>query len=520
MRIDARSRPERRGAALLLVLIALAVGLLLVATWLDGRRESVPIARRVAAAAVARQAAAGGVDLALATIDAEDDWRAALDEGRFDAAFPLGSAVCGLQIRDADTGERPREETVTLRVTCTAEVDDVRASIERTIDVDRSAPAVDLGFGETAIMVERELRILDEAALLPWTARPGAAEGPLVVGSLDGRADAVMIGGGAVTLDTEVVVVDDRMVPGSSAGRRHLPDPLPGIVAPSVPTPDRDDAITSRMPIDLTAATESDVLAAGVRIPADAILVFDGDRVIRSTDDLELADGASVTVTRGTLVLDAADDLVVRAATISVADGASLVLRAGGRLRLHDAIVVPDAVAPADAAGERVPTEVGGNAIVATLAAGGDAITVEGRSAVVMTIVAPGGVVEVRDDAVLHGRILAADVELGDRAVVYALPDDGRVIGLTTPLGPHRDDEGALVEELTADDRGTASGLLAAAERIGMPIVLLGAVVEPDPESVTRRGEEIREKIRRTLEERRRRRGGPRWAWAHRERDD
>ena len=515
-----RDRSTRRGAALLLVLIALAVGLLLVATWLDGRRESVPVAQRVAANAMARMAAAGGADLAVATIDAETDWRSAMDDGRFDAAFVMATATCSLRIVDAETDAEPSDDTVSLRIVCTADVDDVTVSVERTIDVDASTPTVDLGLGETAIVVEHELRIRDESALLPWTARPGNDEGPLVVGSLDGRADAVFVEDAAVALGTEMLFVDDRSAPGSFAGWRQLPDVLPAIVPPTVPAPDLERATADRSVVELGSVPETDMLSGQVRVPARTTLAFDGDRVIRSLSGIEIADGAMIEVTRGTLVLDAAEDLIIRSATISVADGANLVLRAGREMRLHDATIVPEAVSPADAAGEFPSTSVPRDTLVATLDGSSGSIVVEGRSAVVMSIVAPGGTVMIRDDAVLHGRILAADVELGGHALVYARPDDGQMIGLTSPIGPHREDDGLLIAELASADLGSPSAMLAAADRIGLPVVLLAERVEPDPEIVARRGEEIRERVRRSLDERRRRRNGPRWAWADRERDE
>jgi hypothetical protein len=515
-------RRSRRGAALLLVLIALAVGLLLVATWLDGRQESVPVAQRIAAGAVARQAAATGLDLAAATIDAEDDWRAAYDAGRFNLGFEVGDAACTLRVTDADTEERPTDDTVALNITCTAVVDDVAMSVERTIDVETSESVIDLTFGETAILVEHELRIRDDAALLPWTARPGIVDGPLVVGSFDGRTNAIVIEDAAVTLGTEVLLVDDRSTAGSGAGWRTLPDRLPRIDAPDVPDPDpdSDDAVPSRLPLELVTSPESDVLSERVRIPARAALDFDGDRVIRSLTDLELVDGASLVVTSGTLVLDAARDLVVRGATITVAEGSQLILRAGRELRLHDAVIVPDAVAATDAATEFASTVAPPDAIVATLDGSDASIVVEGRAAVVLSIIAPGGDVAIRDDAVMHGRIVAANVELGGHAIVYARPDNGHVIGLTTPVGPHREDDGRLIAELADLDLGLSSTLVSAADRIGLPVRTLDDVVEPDPEVVARRSEEIRDRIRRMIDERRRRRGGPRWAWGDRDRDE
>ena len=88
-------RSAHRGVALVLVLVALAIGLLLTATWLDGRRESVPVAERVSDATSARHAAASGLDLAIATLDAEDDWRAAVEAGRLDGSFEFEDATLG-----------------------------------------------------------------------------------------------------------------------------------------------------------------------------------------------------------------------------------------------------------------------------------------------------------------------------------------------------------------------------------------------------------------------------------------
>ncbi len=522
--IDAREyqrpRPRRRGAALLLVLIALAVGLLLVATWLDGRQESVPVAERIATSAVARQAAATGVDLAAATIDAEIDWRAAFDAGRFDAPFRVADAVCTLRITDADTDQRPTDETIALRITCTATIDDLVMSAERTIDVESSELVLDLTFGETAILVEHELRIRDDAALLPWTARPGIVGGPLVVGSLDGRADAIVVEGAAIALGTEVLFVDDRSTSGSGAGWRTLPDRLPDVGSPDVPRPDPDDTFSSRLPIQIASTPESDVLSFGVRVLAQGTLDVDGDRVIRSLEDLELVDGASITVTSGTLVLDAARDLVIRGATIIVADGSHLILRAGRELRLHDAVIVPESVAAVDAATEFASTVMSPDAIMATLDGPEASIVAEGRTAVVLSIIAPGGDTVIRGDAVMHGRIVAANVELGDRAIVYARPDDGHLIGLTTPIGPHREDDGRLIAELSDIDVGSSQSLVAAADRIGIPVRTLDVVQEPDPKVIADRSDAIRDRVRSLLDERRRRRGGPRWAWGERERDE
>lgn len=510
-----RRRPlrSRRGAALLLVLVALAVGLLLVATWLDGRRESVPIAQRVASGAVVRLAAASGLDLATATIDAEDDWRTAIDDGRFAEGVDLAGADCMFTVVDADTDARPGHGTVRLRIACTARLDEVSATVERILDVGTAHPVLDLGLSETAIVVDRTLRMNDASALLPWTARPGDAEGPLVVGSLDGRIDAVVVADAAITLDAAVLELAERGPSISDGGLRRLPDRLPAPTAPVVPGPDPERTLPSRAPIDLVTAPEGDIVSARVRVPGGTQLVVDGDRVVRSLGDVVLEHGAEVRVESGTLVLDAVRDLSIRGAEIVVADGARLVLRAGRELRIEDAVIVPDSIDPSSAAGEVPPLDRDvARSLLATLATPGASIEIGGRSAVVLAIVAPEGDVVVEDDAVLHGRILAADVELRHHATVYARPDDGRVIGLTTPVGPHRDDDGRLLDSVASADLATAAGLASVAAETGLEVVLLERIAIPDHDTVERLRDSILDRVRRAIEERRRRRPGPRWA--------
>lgn len=517
--IKARRR-SRRGAALLLVLVALAIGLLLVATWLDGRRESVPVAQRVSASTVARFAAASGVDLAIATLDAEDDWRQAIDDRRFDEPLAIDGAECSFTVVDADTDERPDDDTIRLRITCTAVADEIVSTDMRIVQVAAADPVLDLGLGETAIVVERTLRIEDEAALLPWVARPGDIGGPLVVGSLDGRLDAVVVADDAVALDTEVLEVDDRVGENRSRGVRRLPDPIPGIAAPVVATADPDDTTRDRAPIDLAAAPASDVISARVRIPGSARIVFEEDRVIHALTDIVIDHGAEIRVERGTLVLDAQRDLKLLGGEIVVADGARLLLRAGREMRFADAVVVPEAVDPDAAAGEFPPLDgVGVEAIVATTDEGNAGIEIGGRSALALVIVAPDGSVVVEDDAVLHGRIVAAEVDLRHRATVYARPDDGRVVGLTQPIGPHRDEDGTLLEEIAEADFGTDAGLATVAATTGMKVVSLDGSATPDPETAEQARESFRDRIRRMIEERRQHRsqgrrargGGDRW---------
>ena len=80
---------RRRGAALVLVLVALAIGLMMVATFLDGRRESVPVTERISDAARARRTADSGLELVLSSILVSEEWIDEVGAGILDIPFEI-----------------------------------------------------------------------------------------------------------------------------------------------------------------------------------------------------------------------------------------------------------------------------------------------------------------------------------------------------------------------------------------------------------------------------------------------
>ncbi|MAC75109.1 MAG: hypothetical protein CMJ22_05935, partial [Phycisphaerae bacterium] len=113
-------RRTPRGAALVLVLVALAIGLMMVATFLDGRRESVPVSARISDAAQARRTADSGLELVLSSILASDDWIEDVASGSLDAPFRIADGLCTARVLDATTNLPPTGETLQIRIACTA----------------------------------------------------------------------------------------------------------------------------------------------------------------------------------------------------------------------------------------------------------------------------------------------------------------------------------------------------------------------------------------------------------------
>ena len=473
-RLHRLPRPSPRGAALVLVLVALAIGLMMVATFLDGRRESVPISARISDAAQARRTADSGLELVFSSILASEDWIDEIADGALDAPFEIADGLCTARVVDAVTNLPPTESTLRIQIACTADIDGLTMIAEETFDI---APMIerplDLAFGETALLAESQIRIEQDAALLAWAGSAGGASAPLVVGTLSGDPHDFQVTDTAITGGCEVVMVDARCyeMGENPAGIRLLPDALPPIAAPVVPVASEgwtDEAVV------LDATPVADIDAASIRIRSGTRILIEGDRILHSRGDFRIESGASIEVARGTLVIDGDDRVSIRDAEIAVAPTGRLLIRGGRELRIDDGGIGPTEANDRDAlnADGMLPVDVDPNPVNLT-GGSGSIIMMEGDAMVTAVIIAPDADVRVEDDVLLHGRIIADGIEIGGRAVVYAAPDDGSVVGLTSPQGPHRAESGDLLAAVRTEDRTSSDAVDAIAEAIDVPVVSL-----------------------------------------------
>ena len=464
----------------MLVLIALAIGLLMVATFLDGRQESAPVADRISAASMARRTAESGLDLAVASLLRSDDWRAALTNGAFDGSFEIADGNCKVRMTDANTNQAPNDATLRLLVACTANVDGLAIVAEQTVDVGPAEQPLNLGFGETALIATQRIRVRNDAALLSWAPRALYTEfsAPLVVGTLDGDATGFELGDAAVAAGLEVLMVDSRRFDSEVElpGARLLPGPLPQLDAPRVPSA-TDGRIEAGLELD--SAPRMDIDAASLRIGSNASITINEDRVLHSRGDFQIDPGATIDVARGTLVITGDEHVTIHRASITAAPGARVLIRGGKSLRITDSTLGPEgATVGSLSADGMLPTDTDVTGVLVT----GDqysTIIIDGESMVTGVIVAPEAEVRVMGDALVHGRMVAERIELGDRCIVFAMPDDGRIVGLTSRVGPHRTIEGGLVPAVCRPDRLDPIVVLQIASELGVPAIGLEEVTYP-----------------------------------------
>ncbi|MDP7188419.1 MAG: hypothetical protein QGI74_01025 [Phycisphaerales bacterium] len=113
----------RRGAAMLMVLVAMATAMTLVVGWLASQDNSALVASNATRAASARASAQCGLELAVALLQSEAPWQTAHQDGWILQAYPLGEAVVDLRLIDETTGLPPNETTNLVRIESTARTD-------------------------------------------------------------------------------------------------------------------------------------------------------------------------------------------------------------------------------------------------------------------------------------------------------------------------------------------------------------------------------------------------------------
>jgi len=96
---------------MLLVLISLATATILTMAYLSSRDNSAQIGANVADSTSARWAALSGVELGIAVLETESDWRTAHDNGVLLDDHPVGGGVVDLLVEDIETQAPPTEST-------------------------------------------------------------------------------------------------------------------------------------------------------------------------------------------------------------------------------------------------------------------------------------------------------------------------------------------------------------------------------------------------------------------------
>ncbi len=345
--------PQRRGIAMMLVMVSVAMASILATAYLVSRDNSVAISRNSAASLQARWAALSALETTVALLQTKTDWRLNHVNVMLLDGYQLAGATVTVTALDLEKNSAPDADSEYLRVLAVAEVDlnndgtpDARQSTVFLVYVPVvTEPRVSVGLDEFAVFARNTLTMRNDSTLTRWATSPlNSLGGRINIGTHAQNSGAISILDNSACIDCTVYYPDGASgtlineASGPAVGENSLPfniplpySPGPGVAMPSggmpsfnlngsattVMTSDRfNDIIVSNGSVwtlrgDLTIVAEDDLL-----LTAGSKIVVDGNVKLVVFDDATLTD-ASIELTPGsTLVFYSADDIVLTDAYI------------------------------------------------------------------------------------------------------------------------------------------------------------------------------------------------------------
>jgi len=333
---------RRRGVAMMLVLISLAVATIITSAYVASRDNSALIGQNVVSSAGAREAAISGIELGVAILQTESDWRMSHVDGRLLEAYPLdGGGELDLDLIDTETDMPPTEETRVVEMIATARVNGVAETATARAEIfggGDDSNSIDVDLSEFGVFAGDKLRMEDQTTINRWSSSPLAGLGNAInVGTQATTAGTIELLGDAAAIDTQVFTppgASGSLITNTNGPSMGVTTMLDVIPMPDPPSPDfsapADWGSLPKMTVmggvstvsgssadyqsmqimsggKLTVSGDMDINTNGIEIKWGGRLLIDGNVTIVSYNDVDVLDGGSIEVLPGaslTLFLD------------------------------------------------------------------------------------------------------------------------------------------------------------------------------------------------------------------------
>ena len=169
----------------MLVMIAVLITGGMAVAYFGSRDNSVAISANIEKSSLARVSAETGVDLAIAILETDTDWRTNHVNGVILSDFEFGKSTFTISIEDSETQLPPTEDSLNLNLTVQSQVGGVTQTMLVEATVIPNDEEFDVDFSEFAIFAESSIEVNDLSSINRWTASPAATyDKELKVGTL------------------------------------------------------------------------------------------------------------------------------------------------------------------------------------------------------------------------------------------------------------------------------------------------------------------------------------------------
>ncbi|MEE2912757.1 MAG: hypothetical protein VX436_03025, partial [Planctomycetota bacterium] len=174
--IYSKRATQRRGIALMLVMVAILVTGGMAVAYFGSRDNSIAISVNIESSAQARAVAETGLDLAIAILETDADWRTNHIDGVLLSNFEISGGIITITLMDFETSLPPTETTSNVEITVRATVNELIQTTKGVANVTPNNEEFDVDFSEFAIFSQSKIEIDTLASLLHWSASPLALQ--------------------------------------------------------------------------------------------------------------------------------------------------------------------------------------------------------------------------------------------------------------------------------------------------------------------------------------------------------
>lgn len=441
---------------MLLVIISLMLATILTTAYLASRDNSAAIGENVAAGAAARWAAISGVEMGVAILQTESDWRANHVDGVLLDDYPVGTGTLDLIVTDLETGLPPqaRSDSVELRSIATVNGVEQEATAYAVVYSSEHEGKADVDLSEFAIYGINGIDLSEDATVTRWPTAPLSILGQRVaIGTAATAAGSITMTDDSASIDTTVyhnpgasASLVSLTGTGPSVEIAALGDPVPVPISPAhaVAPPVGIPALPTSQ-VGTTTTIAADDRHPGYVLSAGAELELQGTTTLTLDEDLQLGPGTRVLI-NGDVRVVVFGSLVLNGGALEVTPGSRLSIYVGDQLQMIDAYLGDERALAEPALVDGTENWMRTECVrIYSTPSATTTWSVRGDSVLKGTIYAPHvPLLQLTGVSATYGRALAGEVHVDQNASVFYDPRLDRHAGFTSPVTPVYDGSGNL----------------------------------------------------------------------------
>lgn len=455
---------SRRGIAMLMVMICLAVATVITAAALSTQDSSPIIGDNAAQAAASHWSAQSAADIAVAVIEQKADW--AEDGSTLMENMNIAGGDVKVTVTDLE-GNPTTADAREVLVTATSVVNGIESTIQKVVTIAPKgsiSEAIDPDLGEFGIYVTESLQMEDSATITRWPLSPestGTKGVPVGLGFSSSYSfevgDDAHLGDAQIVTDTHCSSsLKSTVADVVGSGTMDIPLPVPA-VAEVFPADFNSLASTDQTLLAKTGSNTFSVPAGHhreLRVTANGVAEISqaNGRWYWFTNAVRIDAGGTLVV-RGNVRIATTDLLMSERGSIEFADDSStLTVYFNGKVTIDNSTIgLPRAVSANNSrTSASITTYINPKRmrLIQWYGAGAPAFTLDHRSLVCAVVHAPNTPASFADRSSLLGRITASSLRIDSSSSLLYCPRLDNRMGFTTRNGPLYQADGAPIAGL------------------------------------------------------------------------